>query len=157
MSMAGNVATSAQPTGASTMPSRNAIRQPISPGPGRNSPPRMPEIPAMRPLSKIRRAAARPISMPPPKALAGVKAEKSIVMSYPERGRAIQNRDKNAETAVREPALFRWLAEQSVERLQQAQHPLVADPVENMFAFASGDDQAFTAQHAELLREIGLP
>ncbi len=46
--------------------------------------------------------------------------------------------------------------EQQIKRLQQAQHTLVTDTVENVFAFAAGGNQTFAAQNAELLGEIGL-
>src|SRR3982750_1769728 len=57
-----------------------ATRQPASPRTGLSSPPRIPLMPAMRPLSNTNIAAAKPISRPPASAGQGVKAFQSRVI-----------------------------------------------------------------------------
>src|SRR5690606_10283587 len=94
---------------------------------------RMPEIPAMRPLSSTSRAAARPIIRPPAKLLTGVKAARSTCM-----------------------ACLPGITEQGIEGMQQAQYAAVGDTVVDVLAFAPGGHQPFAAQHAELLGEAGL-
>jgi hypothetical protein len=65
MLTAGSGATRRQSTGESTMPSRNAIRQPLSLFARDSTPPRMPLIPATRPQNRISIDAAAPITTPP--------------------------------------------------------------------------------------------
>src|SRR5690606_18130907 len=55
-----------------TRPRMNAPRQAVSLGLGRSSPETMPVIPAIRPLTRMNRATARPITRPPVRAEYGV-------------------------------------------------------------------------------------
>jgi len=71
--ISGSVANSDQANGARTIPARNNRPQATSPRTGRSRPPTMPLMPAMRPLSRMKRDAARPISMAPISAVHGVK------------------------------------------------------------------------------------
>ena len=68
--------------GAHAMPSKNAMRQPTSPLRGTSKPPKMPLMPKMRPLSKIKAAEASPSSTPPASAVYGVNWIQSIVTVY---------------------------------------------------------------------------
>ena len=57
------------------------MRQPASPARGESRPPTMPLMPRMRPLNRMKTAAARPSTRPPARDAQGVKWVQSMVMA----------------------------------------------------------------------------
>src|SRR5580765_1566501 len=113
----------------------NATRQAVSPRLGASKLPKMPLMPAMRPVPSHNSAAERPMRTPPIMADTGVKCS---IRSF------LSRRDLATRT------------EQPIELGKNRAHSLRADAIKNDGAVTPSCDQTFLAQHCEVAGEVRL-